>query len=106
VLCAYLGQLAKVRDALATEVAVVIDDRDQIALADREGDEADLPDILATPDVEHFKVTKRVRMCLLLRILSELNTLLSILRFVSGRLIIIKARKRRYNPLLISFCRC
>jgi hypothetical protein len=35
VLCAYLGQLAKLRDALANEVAIVIDERDQAALADK-----------------------------------------------------------------------
>jgi len=41
------GQLAKVRDALASEVAVVIDDRDQMALADQEaeneGEQSQIP---------------------------------------------------------------
>jgi hypothetical protein len=57
VLCAYLGQLARVRDALATQVAVVIDDRDQMALADQESEE-DAEDI--SPAVEHINVAKRV----------------------------------------------
>jgi hypothetical protein len=54
VLCAYLGQLAKVRDALSHEVAVVIDERDQAALEDHEG-EKDL-----VVGIEHVKVSKRV----------------------------------------------
>ncbi len=37
-LCGYIGQLAKVRDALSTEMVVLIDERDQKELADREGD--------------------------------------------------------------------
>ncbi|KAH9895168.1 P-loop containing nucleoside triphosphate hydrolase protein [Cubamyces lactineus] len=42
VLCAYLGQLARLREALSGEVAVVIDERDQAELDDRsaEADEA------------------------------------------------------------------
>ncbi|EAU91511.2 hypothetical protein CC1G_02000 [Coprinopsis cinerea okayama7 len=59
VLCAYLGQLAKVRDALQDVVAVVIDERDQDELASREdGNENDDP----TPSVEQFRVSKRVRL--------------------------------------------
>ena len=54
VLCAYLGQLAKVRDALSHEVAVVIDERDQAALEDHEGEK----DFVV--GVEHVKVSKRV----------------------------------------------
>jgi len=57
-LCAYLGQLAKVRDALSNEVAVVIDERDQVALEDQEGDEGKDPDIQI--EVERIKVAKRV----------------------------------------------
>ncbi|KAG2361405.1 hypothetical protein BDR07DRAFT_1472123 [Suillus spraguei] len=60
VLCAYLGQLAKLRDALANEVAVVIDERDQAALADHEGD--DEKDLSCGITIEHVKVTKRVRL--------------------------------------------
>ncbi|EIN11698.1 P-loop containing nucleoside triphosphate hydrolase protein [Punctularia strigosozonata HHB-11173 SS5] len=56
VLCGYLGQLARVRDALAGEVAVLIDERDQADLADHEA-EADTND----PVVEQVKVAKRVR---------------------------------------------
>ena len=60
VLCAYLGQLAHVRDALASEVAVVIDDRDQAALADQEAEKEDT----SSPGigVEHVRVSKRVRL--------------------------------------------
>jgi hypothetical protein len=46
------------RDALAHKVAVVIDERDQRDLADREGDQEDVEDI--TTGVEHVKVTRRV----------------------------------------------
>ncbi|KAF9227364.1 hypothetical protein BS17DRAFT_747823 [Gyrodon lividus] len=61
VLCAYLGQLARLRDALASEVAVIIDERDQAALDDHEGDKDDELDALAG-SFEHVKVTKRVRL--------------------------------------------
>ena len=57
VLCAYLGQLARLRDALGGEVAVVIDERDQAALDDREGDVDDTGD---TGPIQHVKVTSRV----------------------------------------------
>jgi hypothetical protein len=57
VLCAYLGQLARLRDALASDVAVVIDERDQAALADREGDEEFL---LTNTVFEKVQVAKRV----------------------------------------------
>ncbi|THH30127.1 hypothetical protein EUX98_g4067 [Antrodiella citrinella] len=63
VLCAYLGQLARMRDALADKVAVIIDERDQVQLADQEGerDEEDpLQELHAT--VDHIKVSKRVRL--------------------------------------------
>ena len=58
VLCAYLGQLAHVRDALSSEVAVVIDGRDQTALADQEADD----EVNNTLDiaVERVRVDKRV----------------------------------------------
>jgi hypothetical protein len=55
VLCAYLGQLAKVRDALSDTVAVVIDERDQADLADHEDRGSDDETL-----VEHVKVSKRV----------------------------------------------
>ncbi|KAJ7200706.1 hypothetical protein C8J57DRAFT_1413236 [Mycena rebaudengoi] len=57
VLCAYLGQLARVRDALSNEVAVVIDGRDKENLAEQE--EEKLED---DSQVEHVKVTTRVRL--------------------------------------------
>lgn len=56
VLCAYLGQLARVRDALADQVAVVIDEQDQEALADHEENESDDQDTR----VEHVRVSRRV----------------------------------------------
>ncbi|KAF8128159.1 hypothetical protein EV363DRAFT_1585143 [Boletus edulis] len=62
VLCAYLGQLARLRDALGGEVAVVIDERDQAALDDREGDEEDAGDAFLGESVQHVKVTSRVRL--------------------------------------------
>lgn len=37
VLCAYLGQLGRVRDALSDQVTVVLDERDATALEDQEG---------------------------------------------------------------------
>ena len=58
-MCAYLGQLAKVRDALSSEVAVVIDDRDQVALADQESDKEDVLEM--DSGVERVQVSKRVR---------------------------------------------
>ncbi|OAX35179.1 hypothetical protein K503DRAFT_868436 [Rhizopogon vinicolor AM-OR11-026] len=60
VLCAYLGQLARLRDALANEVAIVIDERDQVALADQEGD--DEGELSSGITIEHVKVTRRVRL--------------------------------------------
>ena len=59
ILCAYLGQLAKVRDALSDEVAVIIDDRDLAALDDQGGDDA-LGAGDETVAVEQVKVSKRV----------------------------------------------
>ena len=56
VLCAYLGQLAQVRDALSDTVAVVIDERDQADLVDHEEDQGFRDDTL----VEHVKVSKKV----------------------------------------------
>ncbi|KIL62527.1 hypothetical protein M378DRAFT_128690 [Amanita muscaria Koide BX008] len=57
VLCAYLGQLARVRDALAQHVAVVIDERDQEALADQEAEKES-----EEAEIEHIQVSKRVRL--------------------------------------------
>ncbi|KAG6920270.1 hypothetical protein DXG01_005039 [Tephrocybe rancida] len=57
VLCAYLGQLARVRDALVDLVAVVIDERDQAELADQEGEQA--AELMDDTRVEHVKVAQR-----------------------------------------------
>lgn len=57
VLCAYLGQLARLRDALGGEVAVVIDERDQADLLDHEGDKDDTGEATS---IQHVKVTSRV----------------------------------------------
>ena len=56
-MCAYLGQLARLRDALAGDVAIVIDERDQAALADQE---ADNDEDQTSVTVEQIKVAKRV----------------------------------------------
>ena len=58
VLCAYLGQLARVRDALASEVIVVIDERDQRELDNREGEQSGDEPSLTT--VERVRVTSKV----------------------------------------------
>ena len=58
VLCAYLGQLARLRDAFADKIAVIIDERDQRELADREAENDD--DLAASSVVEHVKVSRRV----------------------------------------------
>ena len=58
VLCAYLGQLARMRDALSHKVAVVIDERDQRDIADREGDQEDDAEMIM--GIEHVEVTRRV----------------------------------------------
>ena len=58
-LCAYLGQLARLRDALRNEVAVIIDERDQADLNDRE-DESDSQGA-GEVVIERVNVTKRVR---------------------------------------------
>ncbi|KAJ6587167.1 hypothetical protein DFH09DRAFT_248112 [Mycena vulgaris] len=59
VLCAYLGQLARVRDALGNEVAVIIDGRDKENLAEQE---EEVIEDLDGPQVTHVQVTKRVRL--------------------------------------------
>ncbi|TCD60036.1 hypothetical protein EIP91_010850, partial [Steccherinum ochraceum] len=62
VLCAYLGQLARMRDAFADKVAVVIDERDQVQLADQEGEKEEDPLEPLTAIIDHVKVTRRVRL--------------------------------------------
>lgn len=59
-LCAYLGQLSKLRHALANEVVVVIDERDRAQLLHQEEDiEGHYDDSGAV--IERVKVAKRVR---------------------------------------------
>ncbi|KIO17985.1 hypothetical protein M407DRAFT_32351 [Tulasnella calospora MUT 4182] len=58
VLCAYLGQLAKVRKLLSSEVATVIDERDAVQLINHEENE-DAAELLADP-TEKVQVAKRV----------------------------------------------
>ena len=86
VLCAYLGQLAKVRDALSDTVAVVIDERDQADLADHEEDRGSGDDTL----VEHVKVSKRVRGTISFRLLLNVP-----FRSVSELSIITRVKKPR-----------
>ena len=62
-LCAYLGQLARLRDELANEVAVIIDERDQAALADQEAERDE--DLGAGVAIETVKVTRRVSLLVL-----------------------------------------
>jgi len=57
VLCAYLGQLARLRDAFAGEVITVIDEHDQAALADQE---AEVENDMEGAGIEQIRVTKRV----------------------------------------------
>ncbi|KAF8656758.1 hypothetical protein AX16_002437 [Volvariella volvacea WC 439] len=59
VLCAYLGQLARVRDALSQEVVVVIDDRDMQELASYEDEKE--KDFEPQPNISHVKASKQVR---------------------------------------------
>ncbi|KAG8998674.1 hypothetical protein FRB90_012253 [Tulasnella sp. 427] len=58
VLCAYLGQLAKVRKLLSSEVATVIDERDAVQLINHE-DNDEAAEILAD-SAEEVQVAKRV----------------------------------------------
>ena len=58
VLCAYLGQLARLRDALAHDVAILIDERDQVALADQESEQEQ--NVIGGATIERLNVTKRV----------------------------------------------
>jgi hypothetical protein len=58
VLCAYLGQLVRMRDALAGKVVTVIDARDQETIATHEEDREDEPEHL---DMQQVSVTNKVR---------------------------------------------
>jgi hypothetical protein len=60
VLCAYLGQLARLRDALSKEVAVVVDERDEEKLAAQEDDSEAKVDANITQTVERVQVSRRV----------------------------------------------
>lgn len=58
VLCAYLGQLVRLRDAFSRLFTVVIDERDQSLLEDRTGDEQALEQ--DTSQVERVMMSQRV----------------------------------------------
>ncbi|KAI0779559.1 hypothetical protein C8Q74DRAFT_1217042 [Fomes fomentarius] len=58
VLCAYLGQLSRLREALSNEVAVVLDERDQAELDDRNAEDEDVTQSRAA--FERVKVSRRV----------------------------------------------
>lgn len=60
VLCAYLGQLVKIREALSKEVTTVIDERDAVQLVDHDENLAE--DLLATQGgtAEKVQVSTRV----------------------------------------------
>lgn len=58
VLCAYLGQLVKIRDAMQGEVAVVIEGRDAENIADREDVLEDVGE--TCQEIERVKVSQRV----------------------------------------------
>jgi hypothetical protein len=60
VLCAYLGQLARLRDVLAKEVAVVVDERDEEKLAAQEDDSEAKVDANIIQNVERVQVSRRV----------------------------------------------
>ncbi|KAI0769450.1 P-loop containing nucleoside triphosphate hydrolase protein [Trametes elegans] len=57
VLCAYLGQLSRLREALSSEVAVVLDERDRVELDDRAAEEEGAQ---AGSTFERVQVSKRV----------------------------------------------
>ena len=61
VLCAYLGQLSRLREALANEVAVVLDERDQAELDDQNAEAEDVTQ--SGSSFERIKVTRRVCQC-------------------------------------------
>ena len=89
VLCAYLGQLARLRDALAHDVAVLIDERDQAALTDQESEQEQ--DVIGGPTIERLNVTKRVRAYFLM--ICDLLWINLRQRSVSGLWTIIRAKK-------------
>lgn len=80
VLCMYLGQLSKLREAFASSrVTVTLDDRDQEALLDKEGDK----DTVGTSDlvVQDVQLHRQVRMLLIL----SRNRLIEYLRYSCGQ---------------------
>lgn len=96
VLCGYLGQLAHMRDAFADKVAVVIDERDQAELADREAEVEDDGEetVLQTSTVEEVKVTRRV--CLLSLRYSNASYGLICIRSFSAPLTTSRVKKPRF----------
>lgn len=76
----YLGQLSKLREAFASSrVTVTLDDRDQEALLDKEGDK----DTVGTSDlvVQDVQLHRQVRMLLIL----SRNRLIEYLRYSCGQ---------------------
>lgn len=61
VLCAYLGQLAKIRDVLSKEVSIVIDERDEDAMVNAgiDQDDAGKP-VSRVPVAQKRQVTQQV----------------------------------------------
>lgn len=65
----YLGQLSKLREAFASSrVTVTLDDRDQAALLDKEGDKEGNKDTVGESDsvVQDVQLHRQVRMPLIL----------------------------------------
>jgi hypothetical protein len=94
VLCAYLGQLSRLREALAKEVAVVIDDRDAEKLAAQEDDSETKVDANITQTVERVQVSRRV--CACHRILAVRYPHPSAYRFVFAPSTTTKEKRARY----------
>jgi len=64
VLCAYLGQLVKLREAFSTRFTVVIDERDQELLAKQATEDNETqpePSSGTSAHVERVKMSQRVR---------------------------------------------
>ncbi len=92
VLCAYLGQLSRLREALSNEVAVVLDERDQAELDDRNAEDEDVTQSRAA--FERVKVSRRVSKAFV----QETDFyLMRVSRFCSARSITSKAKRQRFG---------
>lgn len=65
-LCAYLGQLAKVRNLLQKEVATVIDERDAVQLINHEDNEEAAEIVMDS--AEQVQVSKRMSVITVMRL--------------------------------------